>query len=1554
MQRMMMVACFVAIAVVGASTALCFLTSLWPKIKGVALWGMPKVRIAAFAGIAAAATVLAQKGHGLGPDTLPKLVYRSTLDSVDAITSPLVGGNGTCCGATFVDGKFASALHVPAGTCVASIPLPQGLPRDRGCIEFWARLEGNKLTFSDGGDPMFLYFSRTDTAQHFGWIEFNLNNGVGRGGLGANMGSVGLYTDNCFSAGAYSAILSDKVADWHHYALLWNVDGIWSLNDNPRFALLLDGRLVAQSNGDNNWDKDTFVASMAVPLRLDLSHSGIDLGKSAYSIDELRVWDSDDVIYFSYWSYSEETGVRYVDANAPAGGLGLDWNTAARTIDEVSRNMNGGAIYVKPGVYGAFSYHEVTTGAEPLRIVAMGGAGDTVIDGAGSSGIVSLEANLPHEAAPSPETPMLRLEGFTVRNMNVRACEQEFDRCIVSNYTQGAAYSSAFRNCLIVANESTAPASLFDGCIFDDCTITGNRTTSNSAVNSVARNSIFWNNPGCTFYCLYATNCCVEGGAWAGENNISEYPLFVNAEAGNYRLANGSPCIDAGYDSLARGEYDLEGRSRILGEHVDIGAYESLPPPAPARLVYHNTLDSADAVEHPAVGSPGTCTSATFVNGKIGAALYVPAGTCAVRLPLPDGLPANSGCIEFWAKLGTNKVRYGDGGDPMFIHISPVDSLDHFCWIEFNSNNGGGKGGLGAILNGFGIYPDPYLGSKTYADYLSAEKVGDWHHYALVWNVDGIISLDGNPNVALLLDGKTIVQESGSRIWDKGNFMAGLSQPLVIGLSYPDLTCGKSPYFIDDLKIWDSDKTSFRFFASHQDVSYDYDGTAHALQPATGGVGDDVFRYSLSADGPFVEEMPTLTDAGSICVWYQVEAEGESIVSSAMLTVNKRPLYFTSASAEKPYDERPLFATNIVVTSEVPAGEGFSFSGFESRTAVGESDNTFTWTANEGTNPDNYDITVVFGKLKVTMGAVEDGIAYELVRTESGDDAVRITRLSYPEGGDVTLPKTLGGVPVTEIVAGALAGTGVTGVRVPAGVSVAGSLFENLAQLTNITFDAGSMVTDALSFRGSELLREVVLPASVRALEPHAFLGCWSLERVVFADEPPFGNNDVDRPTAINLVTSSVRPASLLQMADMICYPVNCAEKWEKSLRNLGYGGKYGAYTGEWAGEESLVAGSGNLAAPLPAVVTNVIVSVVTNVLVPAVPAEQPSPQYSAQAGAACGTVLAGTAGWDMFGLPDGMTWDRDTGTLGGTPTRSGTYDLILVSGSGAETKMMRTTIDVAGYAVTTGYVGVAFKASGTPWDALASYKTAPAGLKWKSKVLSGVPTKAGTTTYKTKAGEPVRISILALPDAAKGTYNGMMLDVAGKQYPLKVAATAAGKLTATVTKGTKTYSLSAAKWSKVTVENVDGAPHRMFSATLTASGMSLSVKVDVDAAWNSDALTAVGTLGAVKNLAGSAQRNAYAANDEAKAVATALASTYALTATSDGSGGWVLDLTPVGVKGTLTAVLKATGAATLSGTLPNKTKVNASSTLHVNADGIAMLRFCVKGVWIAWNPVAH
>lgn len=60
-----------------------------------------------------------------------------------------------------------------------------------------------------------------------------------------------------------------------------------------------------------------------------------------------------------------------------------------------------------------------------------------------------------------------------------------------------------------------------------------------------------------------------------GTSDISADPLFVDRANGDYHLTAGSPCIDAGDDSVVQvGCVDIDGEPRIQGAHVDIGADE--------------------------------------------------------------------------------------------------------------------------------------------------------------------------------------------------------------------------------------------------------------------------------------------------------------------------------------------------------------------------------------------------------------------------------------------------------------------------------------------------------------------------------------------------------------------------------------------------------------------------------------------------------------------------------------------------------------------------------------------------------------------------------------------------------------------------------------------------------------------------------------------------------------------------------------------------------------------------------------------------------------------
>ncbi|HEU5395775.1 MAG TPA: thrombospondin type 3 repeat-containing protein, partial [Verrucomicrobiae bacterium] len=58
----------------------------------------------------------------------------------------------------------------------------------------------------------------------------------------------------------------------------------------------------------------------------------------------------------------------------------------------------------------------------------------------------------------------------------------------------------------------------------------------------------------------------------SGNNNFTNDPVFVNFATENFRLQTNSPCINTG--GGVPGSADLDGRPRIVGGQIDIGAYE--------------------------------------------------------------------------------------------------------------------------------------------------------------------------------------------------------------------------------------------------------------------------------------------------------------------------------------------------------------------------------------------------------------------------------------------------------------------------------------------------------------------------------------------------------------------------------------------------------------------------------------------------------------------------------------------------------------------------------------------------------------------------------------------------------------------------------------------------------------------------------------------------------------------------------------------------------------------------------------------------------------------
>ena len=152
--------------------------------------------------------------------------------------------------------------------------------------------------------------------------------------------------------------------------------------------------------------------------------------------------------------------------------------------------------------------------------------------------------------------------------------------------------SPTFTNCVFANNiaPSLGGAILTFGSAANapkliNCTVTGNFGSVGAAIysnNLIIENSIIWGNTGGAqqIYTVSGNTMAVRysnvQGGFAGVGNVSVAPQFANAGAGDYHLAPGSACIDAGdpASTVPDGTLDCDGDPRRFGVSIDMGYEE--------------------------------------------------------------------------------------------------------------------------------------------------------------------------------------------------------------------------------------------------------------------------------------------------------------------------------------------------------------------------------------------------------------------------------------------------------------------------------------------------------------------------------------------------------------------------------------------------------------------------------------------------------------------------------------------------------------------------------------------------------------------------------------------------------------------------------------------------------------------------------------------------------------------------------------------------------------------------------------------------------------------
>lgn len=267
------------------------------------------------------------------------------------------------------------------------------------------------------------------------------------------------------------------------------------------------------------------------------------------------------------------------------------------------------------GAYGG-TFHDCTlSGNRVAQTYGWGGGGvlsgtlyrctltgnSSVMDGGGASQSTLTDCNLTGNSAAEDGGGAV---GSTLVNCLVRSNSAYFgggvEACtltscfLIGNSAVeggGAAFCwsvslQSLNNCVLVSNVASHAGGGARYSTLNNCTVIGNSAiqygggVDSSGAQTTLNNCIVYYNSaptGSNYAGVSLNNSCTSP-LPGGTGNFTNAPVLVNRTGGNLRLQSVSPCINAGRNAHAPEGPDLDGKPRIVGGTVDVGAYEFQTP----------------------------------------------------------------------------------------------------------------------------------------------------------------------------------------------------------------------------------------------------------------------------------------------------------------------------------------------------------------------------------------------------------------------------------------------------------------------------------------------------------------------------------------------------------------------------------------------------------------------------------------------------------------------------------------------------------------------------------------------------------------------------------------------------------------------------------------------------------------------------------------------------------------------------------------------------------------------------------------------------------------